>query len=188
MMRKLIQWFGSAALVAGLGFVAVPAQADQMYVWTTEDGVYSYSDDLKKVPARYKEQVTVMSRKSLDDYKRYTPKDADATVQYERRLTARLDRLRAANSPEPAVAAPVATHAPSQFSIATGRRGSPRVSLPTNSNEPMIIERVNTRRMGDMVTSRATVVTQGDRTIAIVKGSRNHRNPNKGVVDERDLR
>jgi hypothetical protein len=171
-----------------MGSVAVPAQAGQMYAWTTEDGVYSYSDDLKKVPARYKGQVSVVLRKSLDDYKRYTPKDTDATVTYEQRLTARLDRLRSANVSEQAVAAPAATHAPSQFSIATGRRGSPRVSLPTNGNEPLVIERVNTRRMGDMVTSRATVVTQGDRTVAIVKGSRHHRNPNKDVVDERDLR
>ena len=187
-MRKLIQWFGSAALVAGLGLVAAPAQAKPMYAWTTEDGVYSYSDDIKKVPARYKEQVTVVSRKRLDDYKRFTPKDGVATAHYEQRLAARLDRLRAANSEPEIAAASAPTYVPGQFSLATGRRGSPRVSLPVNSAEPMIIERVNTRRMGDMVTNQATVVKQGDRTIAIVKGYRHHRNPNQGVVDERDLR
>ena len=187
-MRKLIQLVGGAALVACLGILASPAQAEPMYVWTTEDGVYSYSDDIKKVPARYKDQVTVASRKSLDDYKRFTPKDPVATGRYEQRLSARLDRLRAANTQGEVVTAAVATPAPSQFSIATGRRGSPRVSLPVNSDEPMIIERLSTRRMGDMVTSRTTVVKQGDRTIAIVTGGRHHRNPNTDVVDERDLR
>jgi hypothetical protein len=187
-MRKSIQWFGSAALVAGLGLASVPAQAEQMYVWTTQDGVYSYSDDIKKVPARYKEQVTVVPRKGLDDYKRFTPKDTKATGNYEDRLTARLDRLRAGNAQGEAAVASAATNAPSQFSIASGRRGSPRVSLPIDSDEPMIIERIKTRRMGDMVTSRATVVTQGGRTVAIVKGERHHRNPNTDVVDERDLR
>ena len=85
-MRKLMQWCGGVALAAGLGLAAQPAQADRMFAWTTEDGVYSYTDDFKKVPARYKEQVTIVDRKSLDDYKRFTPKDAAATGRYEARL------------------------------------------------------------------------------------------------------
>ena len=56
-MRQLMRWCGCGALVAGMALAATSGAAEPVYSWTTEDGVFAYSDNLKKVPARYKAKM-----------------------------------------------------------------------------------------------------------------------------------
>jgi len=185
-MRKLIQWCGSAALVAGLGLAALPAQAEKMYSWMTEDGVYAYTDDAKKVPARYKDQVKRVNRKSLTNYERFTPNDSKATSRHAASVSDRLDKLRAMNAMAPQPTHSAAPQHASQFSFGIGEE-SPRLTFTGDAPDPVVIERLFTRPRGDTVSRRTTVVKQGDRTIAIVKGRRHHRNPVTDTIDESEL-
>lgn len=186
-MRKWMQWCSATALVAGVGLVALGAQAEGMFTWTTEDGVHAYTDDPKKVPARYEDQAEIVRREELDSYDRYTPKDATATERYAQRLTDRLEHLRALNA-EPQVDEGAALPAAlSGLSIGAGGNDLPRLNLATQGDAPLVIEPIMSKRAGDVVTRRATVVRQGDRTLAIVKGERHHRNPIHDVIDEREL-
>ena len=43
---------------------------------------------------------------------------------------------------------------------------------------------MNAKRTGDFRTRRVTVIRQGDKTVAVVKGSPVHQNPSTDIYDE----
>ena len=133
-MRKLMQLCGCAALVAGVGFAAPGAQAGEAYAWTTEDGVYAYTDDPKKVPSRYRDQAVRIHLRDLDQYDRFTKThdDASAAVE-EHRVPTALARCRSrllplvgpgARIPRPGVVEQVAAeqHHAAVAAVERGRR------------------------------------------------------------------
>ena len=68
--QKRIRWspVGRAvvAVIVGLG-VAGSASAGTVYSWQTEDGTSAYTDDRKRIPARYRSQAKARSRSMVSE-------------------------------------------------------------------------------------------------------------------------
>ncbi len=188
-MRKLIGARALAVLLAS-GSLATQALAGPFYSYTTEDGVFAYTDDAKAVPKRYARQVREIAPKRLSSYERFTVQDGTAADRYAERLAARLDHLRQANaqSPTHGVARGGSTGFPPMISVSTGTgANSPRVHFPTGGSagaEPLVLEPILTKRSGDVRTRRTTLVRQGDRIVAVLMGPRHVRNPSTDIHDE----
>jgi len=82
----------------GLLAAAAPATAGTLYRWKAADGSLAFTDDLKRVPERYRDKVETLTSEGLGDYQRYTPTDAAATQAYREQLGERLDALREWNA------------------------------------------------------------------------------------------
>lgn len=174
-----------------IGGVAASAGAET-YSWRTEDGVYAYTDDPDHVPARYRDQVRVVKLRNLASYERYTPTDPMAASYYEHRLADRLAYLRGVNAPpETAAAESVAAGSPAgpTISFATGGANDPRLEVPVDPSGrlPIVVDPILAKRTGDFRTRRATIVKQGDKVIAVLKGSPHVFNPALDIEDEDDL-
>jgi hypothetical protein len=156
-----------AAICLGL---AAPAIAGTFYSWQTEDGVHSYTDDAKRIPARYKAAAKKQSLRSLAGYQQYTPSTAVKGDPYER-MAARLEQLREAGEKivmvEPGMAPP---------GLAVPRASvrlelddiSIDVAQVAESDEPIVVEEMRTREHGSDATRHVRVVRQGDRVIAVI--------------------
>jgi hypothetical protein len=183
---------GAAALVTA---VAVPAAADPVYSWRTEDGGYAFTDDPKSIPPRYRDQVKVRESVRLDDYKRFTPSDDKAAERYSEQLGRRLEHLRRVNAqPATPALAPTYAAAPPQggpgMSMRSGDGFTPSVELApgaTASDEPVVVETLFTRPRGKAVTRHTQVVRQGGKTIAIIKPRLREWNVSKDIHDEDEL-
>ncbi len=166
-------------VIVAAGFVltlAGPVLAADLYRWKTDDGTVAYTDDVKRIPERYRKVAKKISTGTLRDYSRYTP-DRSSTRDTEVALAERVDRLRAMN-------AALETHPTGPFQataqsvpqrdnafVRVGPQGDQAVEIPANreSGGPLIIEQRRYRMDGGFVTRTDTVVRQGDQIIAIVK-------------------
>jgi hypothetical protein len=174
-----------------LGAPAAPAGADT-YSWRTEDGVYAYTDDPKHIPARYADEAKILRRGSLKSYKRYTAQDSAATDRYASRLSARLNYLRQVNAqPEAAPAMPAlasaGTRSGGAISFSTGGPNDARLQIPFGEQAdgpPVVVEPINAKRTGDPRTRRVTLVKQGGKIVAVLKGTPKVHNPSTDFGDE----
>jgi hypothetical protein len=71
-------------------FFAVSAQAGTIYKWTDENGTFSVTDDIKRVPVKYRAKAVAGEMPAIKDYDRLTTVDTSSRVA----LGARLERLR----------------------------------------------------------------------------------------------
>ena len=88
--------FGAAAVGLGLAF-AMPAAAGTVHSWQTQEGTLAFTDDVKRIPARYRASVSSRELGGLGDYVRYSGADEKPKTLYAARVQARLSRLRNAN-------------------------------------------------------------------------------------------
>jgi len=164
---------GALALAGALLALTVASAVQaEVYAWRTEDGGYAYTDDPDQVPARYADQAHVRSDTDLREYSRYTATDSEATDHYAARLAARLRYLRAANDSSRASAAPSRrASGVRSIAVATGNPQAPTVNIqPEGNAAPIIIEPARTLDHGKAITRSTTLVKQGGRTIAVLKG------------------
>lgn len=70
---------------------SVLAEPREVLTYVTDDGVISFTDDLKRVPQKYQDDVETIVIDGLDDYVRGTRSDDGA---YVKNLEARLSHLR----------------------------------------------------------------------------------------------
>ncbi len=130
------------------------AQAD-FYRYETEEGTLSFADQLKQIPERYQEEAETVKPASLWDYPRMTIAKAPAPVRRE-----------------PVVAPPSKNTRVSK--PATGTKLTVEavpgllVDIDTDSEHPVMIER-NRFYWTDGKYLPHTIVTQGDKTLAIVR-------------------
>ena len=137
------------AVLSVLLMTSFPAAAGSLYHWRTDDGAYAFSDDLRRVPPRYREQAKQSAMASLSDYKGYTPGDAAASERYGKALNERLGHLREFN-------AKAATQAAKRKEIADSAE-----------QEPLMIEEF--RVLEDETLWRQRTVRRGDKVVAIEK-------------------
>ena len=194
-MHKLFcccRMLGAAAVAAwGLGAIAIPAAAGTIYAWRTESGTSAYTDSIKNVPARYRDQVTTRPSRSIANYERLTPVDATATARYQQQLVARLGALRARNAARmaPLQRAPESAVASNAIMLPTGGEGSPSIRLTASGGEePIVVETLLTRPAEKMTTRHSTVVRQGDKILAVTKPRTRVWNLANDVVLEDSLR
>jgi hypothetical protein len=175
----------AAAMLLTIGF-AVPALAGQIYSWRTDDGDVAFSDEIKNVPPRYRDQVKVRQTQKLADYGRYSAQNAEGTERYREQLAERLQYLRAVNARDDGPAVQPEAAAGSATLRLSGTDQT--ISVDGDADAPVIIERVRVRRVGQIATRHDTVVRQGDKTLAIMRGSQSMESEAPlNVVDEDDL-
>jgi hypothetical protein len=88
------------------------------------------------------------------------------------------------------VAATAATSgAPQQtISLSTGDPRAPEIQVPVGQGSgPIVVEPVLAKRSGDAVTRRVTVIRQGGKTIAVIKGNSRQYNLSTDIHDEEEL-
>ena len=191
--RSIRSWtalLGTGALLAG-GLAA----AEEIYAWRTPDGGYAFTDDQKAIPPRYRDRVEVRRMDSLEGYRRFTPKDDEATHRYEERLAARLEHLRALNrqAEAPSSGAPADSAGPApappreQITLRTGQPDAPGIDITTSTDgEPIVVETILMGPRGKMVLQNVQVTRRGGKTIAVVKPRSREWNVSD-TVDEEDL-
>jgi len=182
------QSFGTHVMLSVVaGFViGVSAEvfAGTVYTWTTDDGTVSYTDDEKRVPARYKDRAEVQVMEGLDRYHRFTPVEAGATSVAEARGAGATPSVSAG---PPGLEADAGTASQrGGISVITGgtRYGRGGVILPVDAapgDEPVVIESRRVKRDDSMATSHETVVRQGDRVISVRRNEPSHRDGTSSV-------
>ena len=172
---NMLNRFGAAGLALTLSLsLASPVVAGTIYSWKTEDGDVAFADNAKNVPARYRDAATTRASADLSEYPKYTSKHAEGTSLYEKQLAERVERLRRINA-EAVDDSNRQSAYDSSGRSAYGRTeinvGGLSLSLEGQSNrEPIIVERVRVRRRGQIASRHDTIVRQGDRTLAILRG------------------
>jgi hypothetical protein len=175
---------GLAAIAIGM-MLGAPADAGKIYSWQTEDGEAAFADDPKKIPARYRDQVSSRDAQRLGDYERFTTGVGKPTSSYSEQLAARLDHLRRVNV-EPRVARSGEGDAQGIASIRV--QGMDLRVNGGDLDDPLIVEQVRVISSGQVVSRHDTVVRQGDRTLAIVRGHQSGEvNGVSNIFDEEDL-
>jgi len=152
MLKRNSILVGAGALAASL--IAAPIAAD-IIAYRTDDGVFAYTDDHDKVPARYAADAVTVRDTQLRTYPRLTVEDP-ASREVASRLEKRLDYLRqmnAASAPEREVAANSAAQN-AVISIPTGPtlgkdgRGipAPSIEVTANGGAPIVVEPSSPRK------------------------------------------
>lgn len=162
--RKLV------ILVAGVA-LAGPAVAGNIYSWRTQSGDVAFTDDIKSVPSRYRDQVETRRTEPLGDYARFSSQDSEGADSYEERLQARLIHLQQLNDALTQQETDIPSAADSA-SLRIGGTADPVLNLAGNvADAPVIVERIRVIRAGQIATRHDTVVRQGNRTLAIIRGT-----------------
>ena len=158
--------------------VAAPASAKVVYRWKTDDGVYAYSDDARRIPEKYRAEARTGPLRTLRGYNRYTPAQISGTQAYLKRtqksaaemakLNARVHGARTGGAVGSAYGAPANDGAV----LWVGQSGQSTVALQeglSDSDEPIIIEQKRFYVPGLNSTRTDTIVRQGDRILAVTK-------------------
>lgn len=175
------------ALVTGTGVLVASASADakNVYRWETEEGVVSFTDELKRVPERYRDQVKQIDTKTLSSVKRFSEMATPAEAAHAGQVEARLEELRARSANGGAGGAVEGAMSPATvdgFSLSGVRRDGTRMRsvddvMPTldlgavDNEAPVVVEEIRVRSDSSSpnVTRRVTVIRQGDRVLAVIK-------------------
>lgn len=157
--------------------LATPSLGATLYKWTAEDGSTAFTDDLKRIPERYRAQAKALETGGLTTYERFSPTDSARRREHQARLEERLERLREFNRGAGEAAAPeVAVQGPaSETVLQVNDKFAVRVPNVASDEAPVIVEEVRVRDPNSMVTRHVTVVRQGDRVISVIKRDGQHR-------------
>jgi hypothetical protein len=171
MIENRVVWVVMAAAVCIA--IALPAIAGTMYSWRTPDGSQAFTDDPKRIPARYRDDAARRPMGHLEDYSRYTPSELGTKEAYGERLERRLEHLRATTRPQTGAAAPKDLRLGVDV-------GEDFISMPLNGDgeAPTVIESVRLGPDSMHITTRhATKIHSGDGLIVIRKAERNDTAP-----------
>ena len=173
-------------VVIGMALIlATPAVAGQIYSWQTENGEVAYTDNPKKIPARYRSQVQTRAAEPIEDYAKFSSGQPEATDRYAEQLAERVEYLRWFNSDRDA-----AVVTPSTLNgVASINVNGIDLRLPgADVDAPIIVENVRVLGDGQITTRHDSVVRQGGRTLAIVRGRQEGEvGGASSILDEKDL-
>jgi hypothetical protein len=191
MLKRNLGLTRTGVLLSSLVLVAPVAATADIFAYRTEDGVFAYTDDREKVPARYAADAVAVRDSHLPAYPRLTLEDTTAARAVTSRLEKRLDYLRqmnAASAAERAVASSASAANRTVVSVATGNAQAPTLDIATDGDTaPIVVEPLLTKATNDARTRRTTIVKQGDRTIAVLKGPRHNFDVSEDIHDEDQL-
>ena len=177
-----------AAMVFGImGFVlllATASTAGDIYTWETADGNVAFTDNPKNIPARYRDQVQVRKSGGIGDYARFTAENSADTEQYSDQLAKRLEYLRESNSGRDAALAAGKTIGVASITVSGVDMRFPAA----DTDAPIIIEKLRVQSYGQITTRHDTLVSQGGRPLAIVRGNTEGEVGGAlNILDEEDL-
>lgn len=165
-----------ALVVLGL---SGPSFAGTVFTWETEDGTISFTDEEKRIPAKYKLSAKRKELRSLASYPRYTPTGAE-NVELGKELAQVVD-----GEGQPVLVQRGQATAPGfdgrAISLGGSRYGSGvRYQIPESGPVaeagPTVIETMRVQPENSMATRTITVVRQDGRIIAVNKSQLNQRN------------
>ena len=145
------------SILAALLVCAPGLAAADYYSYTTEEGTFAFTDDLKRVPARYRDAANKHSDRRLVDYSRLTIVPRGATT------AAGLDW------PGPDlsdVAAAPGLADPAMIRLQLG--GSVSIEVPAGSGSPIIVKRRRYRYSNGYLKPH-TIVEQDGRILADIE-------------------
>ena len=161
--------------------VASPVTAATVYYWTTEDGTSAYTNDAKRIPAKYKESAKRRTVGKLENYPRLTRSDVKVEDAYAKRVHARLQNLRDRRPAD--VQAEAAGKAPIRIDIdqAGGQGGRDQVSIPVDAHgqEPIFSQAFSVRTRDSIATRTVQITQQGDKIVAVRLAEKNQRKINE---------
>jgi hypothetical protein len=176
MLARILPRTLSAAAV--LVAVAAPAGAKIVYRWKTDDGVYAFTDDAKRVPEKYRSQAKTSPLRSLPGYKNYTPAQRSGTASYAKRMESSaiaMSRLNARLSGQGVAPGGSYYGGPSgeEAVLRVGTSGNSNVeiqsSLADDSASPIMVEQKRFYVPGLNSTRTNTIVRQGNKILAVTK-------------------
>jgi hypothetical protein len=182
-MQKLMNDHAVLVLVTvglAVALVAAPSLAGTVYSWTTEDGTAAYTDDPKRIPAKYKDQIERRQLGKLKNYRQYTESQVKFETSYEKRVGARLDSLR---GEAPSVSAgPPGQPVGVRYGVGIGAPDNDQISFPVDdgSGEPFVTSEHRIRTRHSIATQDVQVTKQGDKVISVRISA-----PNQRSVSER---
>lgn len=158
--------------------LASPSIAGTVYTWETDEGTISFTDEHKRIPAKYRLSATTKEMGKLKNYPRYTPTGATNISAMERN-----------DSPQgPSSGHSAAGHGTREtgfdgqaISLGGSRYGGGmRYQFPVDGaaeagGQPIVSETIRTQPDDSLATRTVRVVRQGDRIIAVDKGQLNQR-------------
>ncbi|MDP6980108.1 MAG: DUF4124 domain-containing protein [Myxococcota bacterium] len=180
---------GATALAFVLG---ASASAGTLYSWKTEDGTLAYSNDKKRIPAKYKAEAKTSKLGKMQNYERFTPGPKVGDKAYADRIVERLEVLRASDASEVLSSGGEAVSQPRPFVRLGVNRGRTDVEIPLGSGEvdaePVVVETIRMKKTnGRQSTRHFRVVKQGDNILAVIKDRIHENKPLSGAHDERDF-
>lgn len=182
MLKRSLVLAGAAALVSSL--LGAPIAAD-IIAYRTEDGVFAYTDDRAKVPARYTAEAVTVRDPKLESYPRLTIEDTASAREVSARLERRLGYLRQANAATVAEREVAASASAQQGAVVSGSAASPTLEVSADpAKGPIVVEPLRTQQDGRPATRTSTVVKQGDKVLAIVKSRSHHIDVNSDIHDD----
>jgi hypothetical protein len=172
--------------VMGMALIlATPAVAGDVYSWQTENGEVAFTDNPKKIPARYRSQAQKRAGERIQDYAKFSSGQPEATNRYAEQLAKRVEYLRELNADRD-----VAAVEPGALNgVATINVHGIDLRLPgANADAPIIVENVRVLGDGQITSRHDSVVRQGGRTLAIVRGRQEGEvGSASNILDEKDL-
>lgn len=169
---------GFAAL-AVLAFAA-PALAGTLYQWTTESGTASFTDDPKRVPARYRAEAEPRQMGKLSSYSRLTiPAPMKAGKAYGDRIDTRLESLREARAPRGvATEGAGGLYGAGALNVAIGDGNQLMLPLTRDGSDggvPLTTEEHRVRLADTIATQDLSVTRRGDKILSRTLSPRNQR-------------
>lgn len=186
-MLKRMKYPAFLVLVTGITVVgaAAPSFAGTVYSWTTEDGTMSFTDDAKRIPAKYKAVAKQRQIGALKSYPRLTESDVKYAAPYHKRVADRLDALRA-EPPAVSAAPPGMGDGRMRYDVGIGDAANDQLSLPVGvgglSEEPVTTSNHRIRMRDSIATQDVQITKQGDKILSVNISPRNQRG-----VTERDV-
>lgn len=176
MLKPMLPRLLTCSVAAGLLLaLAGAADAKVVYRWKTDDGVYAFTDDPKRIPERYRSDAKASPMRSLRSYRNFTPAQRSGTQAHlnQMRQSARdMAKLNERIS-RGGQGAPVGVYGvpPEEAVLRVGTAGQTQVEIQSAdlSDEPFVIEDKRYYIPGLDSTRTNTVVRQGDKIIAITK-------------------
>lgn len=190
-----MDWSSSKNWAARVGAVAMAfvlgasASAGTLYSWKTDDGTYAYTNEKKRVPAKYKKQAESSKLKSMSSYSRYTPGPKSEGKAYADRIVERLEVLRASRDQPVSSGGGAGVDQPYFVRLGLGNNGEggsneTNIEIPVGAGmddaEPVVVEYVRMKPgKGRTTTRHFRIVKQGDRVLAVIKDRGVEHRPSK---------
>jgi hypothetical protein len=153
--------------------------AGTVFTWETDDGTISFTDDAKRIPARYKPSATKKEMSPLKTYPRYTPAGrSHAAKETEQAQVLSGDGQTVGAQRGQATAPGFDGRA---ISFGGSRYGSgvryqiPESGVTEVEAGPTVIETMRVRPENSLATRTITVVRQDGRIVAVNKAQPNQR-------------
>ena len=180
MRTHLSLGIGGLVIVSLVALAVADASAATFYTWTTDEGTEAFTDDAKRIPAKYKQAAKRRTIGKLSNYARYTESKVTAEKPYAERIHARLEALRADRAP---VSARKGRHhrrhggEKIQLSVGSDRYGRDQISYPVDKRgrEPIVIEEHRVRMRNSIATRDVRITRQGSKVLSVQVSPRNER-------------